>query len=57
MPVTEDYNLEWNQIDEDNVRNLLINEYEFSPERVNNKLDKLKKLQGQLQQKGLSSFF
>ena len=38
MPVSDDYKLEWNDIDVEGVRKLLVDEYDFSEERVDSKL-------------------
>ena len=57
IPVTDDYNLKWEKINEEGLRELLINGHGFSEERVINKLNKLKNQQNQLSQKGLTSFF
>jgi len=40
MPVTDDYDLVWKNIDKEKVRKLLIEKLDFSPDRVNNTLDK-----------------
>jgi len=34
MPVTQDYNLEWHEIDQERIRRLLIDKHDFSLERV-----------------------
>jgi flap endonuclease-1 len=57
MPVTEDYDLKWNSINEKFLIELLVNKFEFNEERVKSKLDKLHQHQKKLQQKGLTSFF
>ncbi len=57
MPTTDDYKLEWKPIDHTKLISLLVKEYDFSEERVTSKLDKLGKVQNQLKQKGLGSFF
>jgi len=57
LPVTDDYQLEWKKYDEQKLFDLLVKEHDFSETRVRNKLDKLKKEQKSLEQKGLSSFF
>lgn len=57
IPVTDDYQLEWKPVNEKKVRELLIERFEFSPERVESKLGPLKKMQGALEQKGLRNFF
>ncbi len=57
MPVTDKYKISFGQIDEDKIKDLLVERHEFSEERVNNTLKKLedaKKLQAQ---KGLSEYF
>lgn len=54
MPTTDNYKLEWNPIDTNKLYNLLVNEFEFSKERVESKIKSLKK---QNVQKGLNSFF
>lgn len=57
IPVTDDYKLEWEKIDEEKLTKLLVDEHDFSAERVKNKLEKLGKEQSKLSQKGLGSFF
>ncbi|MBR9683830.1 flap endonuclease-1 [Candidatus Woesearchaeota archaeon] len=57
MPTTDDYSLEWNPIDEEKLFKLLVEEHDFSAERVKTKLEKLQKQKENQQQKGLSSFF
>jgi len=57
IPVTDDYILEWKPIDNGKLTELLVQEYDFSKERVASKLEALEKVQGKMKQKGLSSFF
>jgi len=57
IPVTDDYDLKWEKINEEKLIDLLVNGHGFSMERVINKLDRLRRQQGQLSQRGLSSFF
>ena len=57
MPVSDDYKLEWKPIDEEKLLKLLVDDFEFGEERVRSKLEKLKEVKKQQQQKGLSSFF
>jgi len=57
LPTTDDYELKWKKIDEQALVKLLVTEYDFSEERVKSKLDKLNKVQDNLKQKGLGSFF
>jgi flap endonuclease-1 len=47
MPTTEDYSLEWKNIDENKIKNILIKRHDFSNERVNNAIKKLIKRQAQ----------
>ncbi len=42
-PVTSDYRLEWREPDEKAVYTILVEEHDFSPERVRNALERLKK--------------
>lgn len=42
-PVTDDYRLEWRPPDEKKVYEILVEEHDFSPERVRNALERLKK--------------
>ncbi|MEK6969567.1 MAG: flap endonuclease-1 [Nanoarchaeota archaeon] len=57
IPVTEDYHLEWKNIDETELIHLLVEEFDFGEERVKSKLEKLKEVKGKLSQKGLGSYF
>ncbi len=57
MPVTDEYKMSFGNIDEEKIKELLVERHEFSEERVNNTLKKLedaKKLQAQ---KGLHDYF
>jgi len=56
MPVTKDYNLEWKPVDEEKVKHLLIDEHEFSEERVDSALKKLVKDKESKKQTGLGDF-
>lgn len=55
IPVTDDYKLEWKAVDEKKLYSLLVDQMEFSPERVNSKIEILRKQK--TQQKGLGSYF
>ena len=57
MKVTNDYNLEWKPVNEKEVIKLLVEEHEFSEERVMKTIQDLNKNQGNRQQKGLGDFF
>ena len=57
MPVSDEYSLEVGELDADAVRELLIERYEFSSERVESTLTKLEKELKARSQKGLGEFF
>ena len=57
MKLTDDYNLQWNPIDENKLRRLLVEEHEFSSERVENVINDFKQVKEKMQQKGLGDFF
>lgn len=57
MPVTDNYKLDWQKIDEKKVMKLLVEEHNFSEERVKSKLDLLRAGGSQLGQKGLGNYF
>lgn len=54
MPVKEKYDLTWADINKEKVIKLLVDEHDFSYERVENQLEKLLK---EKKQKGLTDFF
>jgi len=56
MPVTDDYELNWEKADEDEIRKILIEEYDFSEERVSSSLDKIGKSNEKKTQKSLGDF-
>ena len=56
MPVKENVELKWEKVDIEKIKKILIEKHEFSEERVNSQLEKLKKEQVQKQQKGLGDF-
>ena len=57
MPVTNNYNLKWNNIDKEKILKLLVDNHDFSEERVNSTISKLFKETKKKQQKGLGDFF
>ena len=57
MPVNENYELKWNSIDEDKIKEILIDKHEFSEERVNSQIEGLLKMKQKKGQKGLGDFF
>lgn len=42
-PVTSDYKFEWREPDEAKIREILVEEHDFNPERVKNAVERLKK--------------
>ena len=56
MKVTEEYSLEWTDINEKELLNLLVNEHDFSRERVMGVIKKLNKDKEKRQQKGIYDF-
>ncbi len=57
MPVDENVTLEWKAVDRDKVYEILVEEHDFSMERVNSVLDKLALEKEKQTQKGLGEFF
>ncbi|MAF50881.1 MAG: flap endonuclease-1 [Nanoarchaeota archaeon] len=56
MPVMREYQLKWNKVDEDKVKEILVERHEFGEERVENTLKKLRKEDKKKDQKGLGDF-
>ena len=54
MPHTDDYKLIWKEIDEKRLFKLLVDDHDFSRERIESSIKKLVKKQ---EQKGLDSWF
>jgi len=57
MPVNNDYNLKWTNADEEKIVRLLVDEHDFSEERVRNQIEGLVKEKKSKSQKGLGEFF
>jgi len=57
MPVTDDYKLAWEDIDEDKVVEILCNRHDFSKERVLKKIENLVKQKEEKKQTGLKKWF
>lgn len=56
-PVTDDFKLEWKEVDEEKIIKILVDEHDFSYDRVVNTLEKLKKIQKEIgKQTSLSDF-
>ncbi len=56
MAVTDDYTLEWKPLDYDKVMHILVDKHDFSKERVESSLDKLKQAKKSKEQKGLGEW-
>ena len=57
MPVTSNYKLEWELINENKLKKILVDSHDFSEERVDSLLNKLLKEKKLKEQKGLGEFF
>lgn len=56
MPATDDYELEWSNVDKEGLFKLLVDEHDFSEERINSTLERFSKGAAKKQQKSLSDF-
>jgi len=56
-PVQNNYKLEWKQPDEEGIIKFMVEEHDFSEERVRNGIEKLKQAFAKSQQKSLGSWF
>ncbi|HJO01767.1 MAG: flap endonuclease-1 [Candidatus Woesearchaeota archaeon] len=56
IPTTDKYKLKWEDINDEKINNLLVDEHDFSGQRVTNTLEKLKRESTQRQQKSLGEF-
>lgn len=56
IPVTDDYELKWNDVDREGLFKLLVDEHDFSEERVNSALERFSKGATKKQQKSLDDF-
>ena len=57
IPVTDNYNLKWQNINAGEIKKLLVDGHDFSEDRVSITLEKLNKSISGKKQKGLSEFF
>jgi flap endonuclease-1 len=55
--VTDNYKMQWKPIDHEKVLKHMVDEHEFSQERIQNQLDSLQQSQHKKGQTGLSKFF
>jgi len=56
MPVKEEYDLEWKEPNHEKIKEFLVGSYDFSEERVEKTLRKLKNKTSEKEQKGLKDF-
>jgi flap endonuclease-1 len=56
LPVNDDYVLRWKPVDRDRVMEILVERHDFAASRVDDVLDKLKREQASIAQKGLGSW-
>lgn len=57
MPVTDDYKITFKDPDYEEIKKILVDEHDFSEERVKSSLDKLENYKKNNQQKGLGDWF
>ena len=57
IPVNKSYDLKWKPVDETKLMNLLVDEHDFSEERVRSQIETLAKESKKKTQKGLGEFF
>jgi flap endonuclease-1 len=57
MPTTDDYKLEWNEPNEEELKRILVDEHDFSIERITKFFESYKKSKKDNSQKGLGDFF
>ncbi|MBI1934951.1 flap endonuclease-1 [Candidatus Woesearchaeota archaeon] len=57
MPVSNDYSLNWSDIDEEEITKLLVDKHDFSEERVRGQIEGLVESKRKANQKGLGEFF
>jgi len=55
MPIMKNYQLKWNEPDENKIKKILVDDHDFNEERIDRMLEKLNKKEKN--QKGLYSFF
>jgi len=56
LPVEKKYKIEWKELDEEKIKEILVKEHDFSEERIQNSIEKYKELNKERNQKGLSEF-
>jgi len=56
QPDVKDAEIKFEKIDEKKIKNLLVKKHDFSEDRVNKQLDKLREIESQRKQKGLNDW-
>ncbi len=56
-PVTDDYRLSWRDVDEKKLKDFLCREHDFSEERINTAIEKMKAFKKYREQRSLDSWF
>lgn len=56
-PAVVDAEIKFGKVDEAKIKQLLVEEHDFSEERINKQLEKLRKIEEQSKQKGLEKWF
>ncbi|MEM4336754.1 MAG: flap endonuclease-1 [Candidatus Woesearchaeota archaeon] len=57
MPVTDKYELTWKNIDKEKIKKILVDEHEFSADRVSSLIEKTKLIKGKNSQGDLNRWF
>ena len=57
LPLEKEYKLEWKEIDENKILQILVKEHDFSEERIQNLINKYTEDNKEKNQKGLKEFF
>src|SRR3989344_2853955 len=57
MPIMKNYQLRWQEPDVEKIKKILIDEHDFSEERVQSTIEKLNEVKKSREQKGLGDFF
>ena len=57
MPIMKNYQLHWKPVNEEKIKEVLVEKHDFSPERVDATLEKLRSIHKKKEQKGLGDFF
>lgn len=56
-PVEKDYEIEWREIDKERIKKIMVDEHDFSEERIENGISKISELKRSGKQSSLSGWF